>query len=207
MKIQLYLFLCLFLPLATVNAQQQDDAAYIKTLTERSQKIVNTLDISDTAAYKRVTDILVNQYKSLGLIHDGSDTEDVKNLKLYNLHGEFIGKLGSELSPEQIDKVKDGMTYGVVKVTCDSYCDMIPTLKPEEKRQLMAWMIEAREHAMDAASSEEKHAWFGKYKGRFNNYLSQRGYDSKKERTAWEERRKSGEDPQIKANNEIGKKA
>ena len=173
---------------------QQDNENYTKVLTERSQKILNTLNIGDTAVYQRVTDILVNQYKSLGRIHDGSDTEDVKKLKLYDLHCEFIGKLASELTSEQIDKVKDGMTYGVVKVTYDSYCDMIPSLKPEEKRQLMAWLIEAREHAMDAASSDKKHEWFGKYKGRFNNYLSQRGYDIQQERKAWEERRKSGQD-------------
>jgi len=191
MKIHFFLFLFVLSALTSLYAQQPDEAAYTKTLTDRSQKIVNTLNISDTAICKRVTDILVNQYKSLGVIHDGSDTEDVKNLKLYNLHCEFIGNLASELTPEQIDQVKDGMTYGVVKVTYDSYCNMIPTLKPEEKRQLTAWLVEAREHAMDAASSEKKHEWFGKYKGRFNNYLSQRGYDITKERKNWEEQLKS----------------
>jgi len=192
---KIFLFSLFSLVLLCVGYAQQENDAYIKVLTERSQKIVNTLEISDTAVYKRVTDILVNQYRSLGEIHEcKDDNADVKNLKLYNLHCEFIGKLASELKPEQIDKVKDGMTYGVVKVTYDSYCDMIPTLKPEEKRQLMAWLIEAREHAMDAASSDKKHEWFGKYKGRFNNYLSQRGYDSQKERQAWEKRRKSLQD-------------
>ncbi|MDR2805293.1 MAG: DUF3826 domain-containing protein, partial [Dysgonamonadaceae bacterium] len=197
----------LFSALASANAQQQDEAAYLKTLTDRSQKIVNTLDIKNPEVYQRVTDMLVHQYRSLGAIHDGNDTEEAKNLKLYNLHCEFVGQLASELTPEQIDQVKDGMTYGVVKVTYDSYCDMIPSLKPEEKRQLMAWLIEAREHAMDAASSNKKHEWFGKYKGRFNNYLSKQGYDSQKERQAWEERRKSGQDRQSKADLEIEKKA
>jgi len=32
---------------------------------------------------------------------------------------------------------------------------------------------------MDGGSSEEKHAEFGKYKGRINNYLSKAGYDMK----------------------------
>ncbi|MDR0541771.1 MAG: DUF3826 domain-containing protein [Dysgonamonadaceae bacterium] len=207
MKTYLFLISFLFSALASANAQQQDEAAYLKTLTDRSQKIVNTLDIQNPEAYQRVTDILVNQYRSLGAIHDSKDSEESKNLKLYNLHCEFIGQLASELTPEQIDKVKDGMTYGVVKVTYDSYCDMIPTLKPEEKRQLMAWLVEAREHAMDAASSNKKHEWFGKYKGRFNNYIAKRGYDSQKERQAWQERIKSGQDAKTKANNEIEKKA
>jgi hypothetical protein len=44
----------------------------------------------------------------------------------------------------------------------------------------MAWLVEAREIAMDCGSSEEKHYWFGKYKGKINNYLSAEGYDLKK---------------------------
>jgi hypothetical protein len=32
---------------------------------------------------------------------------------------------------------------------------------------------------MDGCSSEEKHAIFGKYKGRINNYLSSQGIDLK----------------------------
>jgi hypothetical protein len=177
-----------FLLCAAYAQQEQDN--YIKVLTGRSQKIVNTLDIDNPESYRRVTDILIDQYKSLGAIHDSSDSEEAKNLKLYSLHCEFIGKLSAELTPEQIDRVKDGMTYGVVKVTRDSYIDMIPTLKEEEKRQLTAWLVEAREHAMDAPSSAKKHEWFGKYKGRFNNYLSKRGYDIQKERKQWEERLK-----------------
>jgi len=52
------------------------------------------------------------------------------------------------------------------------------------------WLAEAREHAMDAQSSNKKHEWFGKYKGRINNYLSKQGYDSQKERQGWEDRTK-----------------
>ena len=37
----------------------------------------------------------------------------------------------------------------------------------------------------------KKHAAFGKYKGRINNYLSKRGYDLVKERKAWYERIKA----------------
>jgi hypothetical protein len=67
---------------------------------------------------------------------------------------------------------------------------MIPSLTKAQKDQIMAWLVEAREHAMDAESSEKKHWWFGKYKGRINNYLSAQGYDLQKERKEWEERNK-----------------
>ena len=97
----------------------------------------------------------------------------------------------SWLDAKQIDAVKDGMTYGVVMVTYKATVDMIPTLKEEEKAQIMAWLVEAREFAMDAENSNKKHAAFGKYKGRINNYLSKRGYDLVKERKAWYERIKA----------------
>jgi len=190
MKRLFFPFFISILALGFSSGFAQDDPAYVKTLTERSQKIVNTLNLGDTDQYNRVTEILVNQYKSIGYIHD-SLPANIREQKLYELHCEFIGKLSAELTEDQIVKIKDGMTYGVVKVTYDSYCDMIPSLKEEEKRQLAAWLVEAREHAMDAPSSNKKHEWFGKYKGRFNNYLSKRGYDIQKERKEWEERRKN----------------
>ena len=78
-----------------------------------------------------------------------------------------------------------------MKVTYDAYCDMIPTLTSEEKEQIMVWLVEARELAIDAESSNKKHDTFNKYKGRINNYLSARGYNIQKEREEWEKRVKA----------------
>ena len=99
--------------------------------------------------------------------------------------------LSAHLTSAQVDQVKDGMTYGVLQVTYKGYNDMIPTLTSPQKEQIMSWLIEARELAMDAESSEKKHAAFGKYKGRINNYLSAAGYDLQKERAGWQERLKA----------------
>jgi len=41
---------------------------------------------------------------------------------------------------------------------------------------------------MDAESSDKKHAWFGKYKGRINNYLSNEGINMKEVSLAWEKK-------------------
>ena len=68
---------------------------------------------------------------------------------------------------------------------------MIPSLTEGQKKYIMDCLIEAREHAMDAGSSDKKHWWFGKYKGRINNYLSAEGYDIQKERKEWEKRLKA----------------
>jgi hypothetical protein len=80
------------------------------------------------------------------------------------------------------------MTYGVVPKTYQAHLDMIPSLTDFEKAQILAWLKEAREFAMDAENSNAKHGWFGKYKGRINNWLSKRGYDLVKEREAWYKR-------------------
>jgi hypothetical protein len=95
------------------------------------------------------------------------------------LHRDYLARLAEELTPAQIDQVKDGMTYGVVPLTFRTYERMLPDLTAAQKEQILAWLIEAREHAMDAGTSKEKHAWFGKYKGKINNFLSAAGIDMK----------------------------
>lgn len=208
----------LLLPAFAMNAGAVDlntegrDPAYVESIVKRSQKVVDQLGIEDPNKAKEVTNIIANRYFKLNDIYTVRDnkvkaaketlTGDAKNeaiqaaqnekdAALYRSHFEFPADLSLYLTPEQITAVKDGMTYGVVKVTYDSHLDMIPTLTDEEKAQIMAWLIEARELAMDAETSNKKHEVFGKYKGRINNYLTKRGYDLKKEREAWYERIKA----------------
>ena len=80
------------------------------------------------------------------------------------------------------------MTYGRLKRDYHATLEMIPSLTEEEKTQVLIWLQEAREYAMDAADSKGKHFWFDKYRGRTNNWLSSRGYDLKKERDNWMKR-------------------
>ena len=186
------------------------DPGYVESIVKRSQKIVDKLDLKDEVAKKEVLHIIANRYFELNDIYEARDKrkeefkamqlpEEYKQLandfvryecdsKLYRSHFAFPAALSIYLTPEQVTAVMDGMTYGVVKVTYDSHLDMIPTLTDEEKAQIEAWLIEAREFAVDAESSNKKHEAFGKYKGRINNYLSKRGYDLKAEREAWYKR-------------------
>jgi hypothetical protein len=192
----------------------ESEIVYLKVVTDRAAKIVDKLGIDDTAKFARVRTIIALQYRDLNSIHDerNATVSALKNdstltdkeakikaaevdadAKLYHLHCAYIGKLTSELTLEQLEQVKDGMTYGVAPLTYKAQCDMIPTLTDEQKRYVWAALYEAREHAMDAESSEKKHGWFGKYKGRINNYLSAQGYDLKKEREGWSQRIKEQE--------------
>lgn len=185
------------------------DADYVNSITARSQKIVDKLDIKDKQVAENVLHIICNRYFLLNSIHEQCakkvkaakdsltgnakndairNAENERDAQLFKHHFELASDLSLYLTDDKVEAVKDGMTYGVVKVTYDANLEMIPSLKDEEKAQILAWLKEAREFAMDAENSNKKHGWFGKYKGRINNYLSKRGYDLVKERQGWYER-------------------
>lgn len=193
--------------------KENRDPAYVESIVKRSQKIVDKLGLTDAKAAENVCNIIANRYFELNDIYEARDAkvkeikesgitgdakssalkaaENEKDAALYRSHFAFPGTLSLFLDNKQIEAVKDGMTYGVVKVTYEATLDMIPSLKEEEKAQIYAWLVEAREFAMDAENSNKKHAAFGKYKGRINNYLSQRGYNLTKEREEWAKRVKA----------------
>ncbi len=194
-----------------LSAQQYADPEYIKVTNERAAKIVGKLALGNKEKEAAVTNVIAQQFRDLSKIQGERDAE-IKKIKedtslakekqnaaidkqkanadqsIDKLHKEYLKKLGKQLDEAKITEVKDGMTYGVLPVTVTAYNDMIPTLTKEEKEYIYNTLVEAREHAMDGGSSDEKHAWFGKYKGRINNYLSKRGYDLTKEREGWNKR-------------------
>lgn len=208
------LLLCGWISVGAVDLNKENrDPKYVESIVNRSQKIVDKLGLTDAKVAEDVCNIIANRYfelndiyeirdakvktvKESGLTGDAKDealkaAENEKDAALYRSHFAFPASLSLFLNEEQIEAVKDGMTYGVVKVTYEATLDMIPSLKEEEKAQIYAWLVEAREFAMDAENSNKKHAAFGKYKGRINNYLAKRGYNLTKEREEWAKRVKA----------------
>ena len=176
------------------------DPQYVENILRRARKVTDELSLTWTPRGENVRNIVANRYFQLNDIYAERDSlkktdkkwaEAQCDSKLYRSHFSFDANLSRYLDPSRIERVKDVMTFNVVKVTYDAQCDMIPTLKDEEKQQILRWLKEARELAIDAESSKKKHEVFGKYKGRINNYLSRRGYDLVKEREAWYERVKA----------------
>ncbi len=195
MKRNVLLTTVLLLFAMTVSAQvalntEGQDSAYVETIKGRAQKIVNGLGLTDAQQIESVRNIIANRYFLLNDIHAKYDKtqQDACYAELYKHHFELASALSLYLTEEQIDAVKDGMTYGRLKRDYNAQIDMIPTLKEEEKQQILVWLKEAREYAMDGSDSKEKHFWFDKYRGRMNNWLSSRGYDLKKERENWQKR-------------------
>lgn len=208
------LFLCGWISAGAVDLNKENrDPKYVESIVNRSQKIVDKLGLTDAKVAEDVCNVIANRYFELNDIYEIQDAkvkavkesgltgdaknealkaaENEKDAALYRSHFAFPASLSLFLNEEQIEAVKDGMTYGVVKVTYEATLDMIPSLKEEEKVQIYAWLVEAREFAMDAENSNKKHAAFGKYKGRINNYLAKRGYNLTKEREEWAKRVKA----------------
>ncbi|MCB2408887.1 DUF3826 domain-containing protein [Hymenobacter lucidus] len=196
---------------ATTAAQPAEtkEAAYTRAITERAAKIVEKLGIPEPTKAGQVRDIIADQYRALNEIHEQQKTqlsalkaqpkteataaemklvEDKTTAALAKLHIKYLRKLNQKLTPAQVDQVKDGMTYSVLPNTMRAYREMLPSLTDAQYAQMLAWLTEAREKAMDAGTSEQKHAWFGKYKGKINNYLSAAGIDMNQAGKDWQAR-------------------
>lgn len=224
MSIKKLSLLFLLFAFCNLSAQQYADPEYIKVTNERASKIVEKLALNNKEKEIAVTNIIAQQFRDLSKIHDGRDAEikkvkddsslakekqnaEIEKLKskadksIDKLHKAYLKKLGTQLNEAKITEVKDGMTYGVLPITVAGYNDMSLNLTKEQKEYIYNALVEAREHAMDGGSSKEKHGWFGKYKGRINNYLSKQGYDLNKESADWHKRIEERE--KIKRNNKF----
>ncbi|ADY50885.1 hypothetical protein Pedsa_0301 [Pseudopedobacter saltans DSM 12145] len=189
--------------------QQNED--YTKVITQRAGKIIDDLNITDSAKYYKVRTIVVQQYRDLNTHHEVKaqniklikekyssqkelrdskvkEYEDKENKKLRKIHKHYIAKLSRQVNDGQLEKVKNGMTYGVLPITIKAYNEMLPQLTEEQKATILKYLTEARELAMDEPGSKEKHHMFGKYKGKINNYLSGQGIDMNKAGKEWQER-------------------
>jgi len=180
------------------------EAAYTLAIDKRVTAIIAALEIKDEAKDRRVTRILTNQYRSLRARDEVLDAKlkagakDANGAKLNRaalfqemskpLHDEFLKKLASELTPAQIETVKDKMTYNKVKVTYDAYCTIVQGLKDEEKAKVLEELKAAREEAIDGGSADEKTVIFQKHKDAINAWLNGRGYDVARATREWEAR-------------------
>jgi Spy/CpxP family protein refolding chaperone len=185
------------------TATEAKDAEYARKLDDRVSKIVATLALNDEAKAARVHALIVAQYRTLNVWHEthdahlkelkksasGTDAEksaaakaDIEAIgsSLKAIHNNYLAVLANELTPELIERVKDGMTVGKVQFTYNGYVQQYPTLTEEQKAKVLELLKAAREEAMDAGSMDEKSDIFNRYKGRINNWLSKQGVDQAK---------------------------
>ena len=177
--------LALFLSFGFLASQGQVDPAYQQVALERAEKIVAEIAPSlQTDKKPIVRDLVADQYTTLHAIHaerdrqlaeDGGNRDKILahvEAVVASQHKEYVSKLQKLLTVEQVEGIKNGMTYYTVPKTYNNYLLMLPFATDEELAMILENLTEAREHAMDGGSAKEKHAWFNKYKGRIANALA-----------------------------------
>jgi hypothetical protein len=164
----------------------------------RSLQLTHQLRISDTVKREQVYNLLNDHLNALQLIFDErrksmDDAEkntteeladsraraawDAANGQLNKLYAAFLGKLSILLTPDETERLKDLMTEGGLQREYNHYLALLPNLSEQQKMQVTAYLKEARENAMNAATAQNRVEWFIKFRGRANNYLAAAGYD------------------------------
>jgi hypothetical protein len=178
------------------------EVMYTAAIEKRTTAILEALALNDAAKSNKLHTIIMAHYHALRARDEamntmfaalGKNVPDVATnratiLPILSkpLHDSFLAKLSADLAPEQVELVKDKMTYNKVKVTHDAYCNIVPGLTDNDKARILAALKEAREEAMDGGSAPEKSAIFQKYKNRINEYLTAQGHDVAKATKEWE---------------------
>lgn len=178
------------------------EQVYTANITKRADNILSLLKLTDEAKAQRVKDAVLAQYRSLRARDEaldamfqalskntpGIETNRAAVLQVLSkqLHQQFLARLTTELTAEQIEIVKDRMTYNRLKLAYDMYCEVLPRLSEAEKTKLIELLKAAREEAMDGGSADEKAAIFQRHKQGINALLSANGHPVEQAIKAWE---------------------
>jgi len=196
----------------TAATEEEKEALYATAIENRVTDILKVLNLTDAAKSNAVHSALVAQYHALRVRDAAIDTQlkvDGKEVNYENrapllaaqsklLHDPFLAKLSENLAPEQVEKVKDLMTYNKVKVTYDAYVAIVPGLTDADKAKILELLKAAREEAMDGGSAPEKVAIFQKYKDQINGYLNANGHDTAKAFKDWTDAHPNTNNPAAK---------
>lgn len=181
-------------------SEAEKEALYTDAIESRASNIISALSITNTAKSTTVHDLVINYYRTLrsrDALIDAQLKAENKEINFANreervrdeskvLHQAFIARLSEVLTPEQVETVKNRMTYDKVKVTYNAYCAIVPSLTDADKAKIMDELKKAREEAIDGGSASEKSEIFKKYKDGINQFLSSRGIDMEKATKEWE---------------------
>jgi hypothetical protein len=189
-------------PVMSTPPASADDLVkmYNTSVENRVADILKKLNLSDDAKSNQVHDLLVTQYHALKTRDEAIDAKlkaAGKEINYANraddlaaqskpLHDQFLAKLGGILTPDQVETVKDGMTYNKVAFTYTAYCNILPDLTDADKAKIKELLTSARDEAMDGGSAPEKSAIFQKYKDQINDYLNSHGHDVAQATKDWQ---------------------
>jgi hypothetical protein len=179
------------------TTQAASDADVLKATAEkRTAGVLEALALTDAAAEAKVRDVLTAFFvtritwgpnddkikdldKQLAKARKDGTEEQVKALaeqvaalrgELVAMHEVLVAELGKVLTPQQIDTVKDALTYGRGKIVYNKIVtDHV--LTDVQKAAVAKLLNDARDRAWMEGSSSDTHKVFDKAVGRVNIYL------------------------------------
>lgn len=163
------------------TASAASDAA----LTRRVARIVDSLNLDDTAKQERIRDLITTDLRAVRDAHNAGLQLDPA------VHQKFINGLQADLTPDQIESVKNQLTVNKLPITFKVYHQILPDLKPADDAKIMDALKQAREESLDVKNVDEMNPIFKKYKTGIEHYLEAQGYDWNSSYKAFVDKQKS----------------
>jgi hypothetical protein len=148
-------------------ATSASDAA----LDKRVATLVASLELTDPAKQERVRAVLATDLRAVRDAHNAGLQLDE------SVHKNLIAGLQADLTPEQIDSIKDKLTVNKLPITFKVYHQILPNLAPEDDREILDQLKQAREECLDVKNTDEMAPIFKKHKTEIERYLNSHGYD------------------------------
>jgi hypothetical protein len=161
-------------------------AASDVALEKRVNSVVDGLELKDNAKRERVRAVIATDLRAVRDAHNAGLQLDP------TVHKTFVTGLEAELTPEQVEAVKDKLTVNKVPITFKTYHQIIPQLTAEDDAKILGWLKQAREESLYVKNVDEMNPIFKKYKKEIEHYIDSRGYDWAKSYKAFVDKQKTG---------------
>ena len=164
---------------------------------QRASAIVKPMRFSDADKTEHVTALTASYLRQLGQVlaqrqaaldaaGEGATPEiDRQVTDAYRicrdstlaLRDAYVARLNAVMTPQQVERVKDGITGDWLHRTAQVYDEMVPALTYPQRAHIMGLLVEMRENAMMEVDAGRQEKWVDKYRGIINNYLVAQGHD------------------------------
>ena len=181
------------------NSVQSSEDAKAKSDADQEKKAtewVASLNLNDAEKEARVKTAIYTHLKTIRDWHNehpfttvpaginpatGNRLSDLDRQVIANsampksVHEDLMNALNKDLSPEQVEMILDKYTVGKVAFTMKGYKAIVPDLKPEEEAQIITYLKQAREQAIDYKNMNQISAIFEIYKTKSEQFLNSNG--------------------------------
>ena len=157
-----------------------------EALDKKVSALVDSLDLKDAAKRDRVRAVLAADLRAVRDAHNAGLQLDP------SVHKAFVSGLEANLTPEQVELVKDKLTSNKAPMTFRVYHEILPKLTAEDDHKILDRLKRAREESLDVKSVEEMTPIFKKYKKEIESYIDNQGYDWKKSYKTFVDHQRAG---------------